>query len=62
MLLVLVLVVLEMVLRVVEPIHDVLGGGGLGRDLLVLNIVVLFVIILDAFRVVSILLLLFIFV
>ena len=62
MLLILVLVVLEMVLRVVEPIHDVLGGGGLGRDLLVLNVVVLFVIIMDPFRVVCILFLLFIFI
>ena len=62
MLLILVLVVLEMVLRVVEPIHNVLGGGGLGRDLLVLNVVVLFVIIMDPFRVVSILFLLFIFI
>ena len=62
MLLILVLVVLEMVLRVVEPIHNVLRGGGLGRDLLVLNVVVLFVIIMDPFRVVSILFLLFIFI
>jgi hypothetical protein len=62
MLLILVLVVLEMVLRVVEPIHNVLGGGGLGRDLLVLNVIVLFVIIMDAFRVICILFFLFIFV
>ena len=58
MLLILVLVVLEMVLRVVEPIHNMLGSCGLGRDLLVLNIVVLFVIVMDSFRVVCILLLL----
>ena len=58
MLLILVLVVLEMVLRVVEPIHDMLGGCGLGRHLLVLNIIVLFIIIVDTFRVVCILLLL----
>jgi hypothetical protein len=42
----------------VEPIHDMLGGCGLCRDLLVLNIVVLFIIIMDSFRVVCILLLL----
>jgi len=35
-----------------------LGGCRLGRDLLVLNIVILFIIIMDAFRVVCILLLL----
>jgi hypothetical protein len=35
-----------------------LGGCGLSRDLLVLNIIVLFIIIVDAFRVVCIFLLL----
>ena len=39
-----------------------LGGGGLGRDLLVLNVVILFIIIIDTFRVVSILLFLLIFI
>ena len=62
MLLILVLVVLEIMLRVVEPIHDMLRGGGLGRDLLVLNIIVLFVIIIDTFWVVCILLFLVIFI
>jgi hypothetical protein len=39
-----------------------LGGSGLGRDLLVLNVVILFIIIMDTFRVVSILLFLLIFI
>ena len=39
-----------------------LGGCRLGRDLLVLNVIVIFVIIMDSFRVVCILLLLIIFI